>query len=123
GPASDCRAAATPMLARLTGPKGATDSGGHRRQPPGAAGRLIEALGAEEADALMEYLPRTAWSDLATRHDLDRVASDIRAEMAGLRADIAEKMSAQTRTFMTSQIVLVVAVIGSITGAVATLAH
>src|SRR5690242_2675354 len=107
--------------------------------------RLIEVLGEEVADVLMDHLPPTDWSDLATKKDFDAFAvatkkdldalavatkkdfevleARLRVEIAGVRTDLVEKMSSQTRTFMASQIVLVLAVIGSVTGAVATLAH
>ena len=69
--------------------------------------RLVEVLGAEDA----------------TRHDLEEMRAELHAEMLALRSDLGDKMSAQTRTLMTGMIAVVIAVIGSMSGAVATLAH
>lgn len=94
---------------------------------------LVRKLGADVADTLMDYLPPAGWSDLARRSDLDQLRTDmhamesridgrfaeIRAELAELRAWTSEKFASQTRWFMASQLVLVVAMIGSIT----TIAH
>jgi len=74
--------------------------------------QLVETIGADVADTLMDYLPPAGWSDLARRSDLDALESRLKAELA-------EKINSQTRWYMASQLVLVAAMIGSIT----TIAH
>jgi len=83
---------------------------------------LVKKLGASVADTLMDYLPHAGWSDLARRSDLDRLVVEMQAmesrletKIAELRADMNDKFASQTRWFMASQLVLVAAVIGSIT--------
>ena len=44
-------------------------------------GRLGETLGKEHAEVLMEYLPPVGWNDVARRHDIELLRSDLRAEM------------------------------------------
>jgi hypothetical protein len=73
---------------------------------------LVKKLGADVADTLMDYLPPAGWSDLARRSDLDAMESRLKAELA-------EKINGVTRWLVASQLVLVVAMIGSIT----TIAH
>ena len=73
---------------------------------------LVKKLGADVADTLMDYLPPVGWSDLARRSDLDTME-------ARLKAEIADRTNGVTRWIVASQLVLVVAMIGSIT----TIAH
>jgi hypothetical protein len=87
---------------------------------------LERAIGVEQAATLMEHLPPVGWADVATKRDLDHLAtattrdldqlgtvlrseiaalgSDLRIEMSGLRADvhsaITTSISLQTRTLM-----------------------
>jgi hypothetical protein len=70
--------------------------------------RLVNTLGAEVAETLMDYLPPAGWPELARRSDLD--AMELR-----LKAELSEKIASQTRWFMASQLVLVAATIGGIT--------
>ena len=56
--------------------------------------RLIEVLGEEEAETLMESLPPVVWTQLATKDDLAALEERLRAEMNGqfalLRGEFAE---------------------------------
>ncbi len=56
--------------------------------------RLIEVLGEEEAETLMESLPPVVWSQLATKDDLAALENRLRAEMKGefalLRGEFVE---------------------------------
>jgi hypothetical protein len=70
--------------------------------------RLVNTLGAEVAETLMDYLPPAGWSDLARRSDLEAMESR-------LNARLSDQLAGQTRWFMASQLVLVAATIGSIT--------
>ena len=84
---------------------------------------LVEKIGADVADSLMDFLPPAGWSEVATRTDLDHLGQTLRLEMQAMEARLETKMAdgfaKQTRWFMASQLVLVGALIGSIT----TIAH
>ena len=84
---------------------------------------LVEKIGADVADTLMDFLPPAGWSEVATRTDLDNAVQMLRLEMqimeSRLEANMADGFTKQTRWFMASQLVLVGAFIGSIT----TIAH
>jgi len=81
--------------------------------------QLAEKIGVEVADSLMDFLPPTGWSDVATRSDLDMLRLEMQAMESRLRTELHEGLAKQTRWFMASQLVLVGAFIGSIT----TIAH
>ena len=106
---------------------------------------LVDQLGADMADALMEHLPPSGWADVARQSDLDHLGTTLRLEMqamearlngrlesglsslnarvSGLEARLVDKMNTQLRTIMLGMVAMVIAVVGSMTGAVVTLAH
>ena len=68
--------------------------------------RLIEVLGEEEADTLMESLPPVVWRQLATKDDLALLEKSIRAEFA-------LQMARLTRTLVFTFIGISVAMLGA----------
>ena len=74
---------------------------------------MAPALGPDEANTLMEHLPPVGWADVATKDDLhhlesrletrlgsriDVLGSELRIEMANLRAELHSTM--RTNTFL-----------------------
>lgn len=47
-----------------------------------------EAMGPERAAIIMDLLPPVGWGDIATRTDLELLRTDVRAQIAELRAEI-----------------------------------
>jgi len=62
--------------------------------------RLEETLGPEAATTLMEHLPPVGWADVATKRDLDHLATAFTGELGGLRAELYKAMAEQTRTLV-----------------------
>ena len=59
--------------------------------------KLIETIGERAAESLMSYLPPVGWADVATKRDLDALATkldvtELRTEMAELRTELKVDM-------------------------------
>ena len=48
----------------------------------------MEALGPEQTDTLLGYLPPTGWADVATTRDLQALGGEIRGEISELRGEL-----------------------------------
>jgi hypothetical protein len=63
----------------------------------------------------------TPWADVATKHDLDSLSSqlrsELRAEIGQLRGEFHRDLAALTRTLMISMLTTVIAVAGLAFGA------
>ena len=91
-------------------------------------GRLDDVLGREEATTLMSLLPPVGWADVATKHDLDSIRIELRAEIGQLRGELRGEigqlrgefhrdLGVLTRTLMISMLTAVIAVAGLAFGA------
>ena len=49
---------------------------------------LEELMEPELANGIMDMLPPAGWADVATKRDLDHLATTLRSETDGLRADL-----------------------------------
>lgn len=62
--------------------------------------RLIEVLGREEAEQIMDSLPPVHWHDLATKDDINALEQRLRAENKEFQGAIALQLANQTRTMV-----------------------
>ena len=83
--------------------------------------RLGATLGPEHAEVLMEYLPPVGWNDVARRHDVELLRSemqvlrsDLQSEMSGLRVELHQQLSRQLVWLVGTILASVGAVLGLI---------
>ena len=96
--------------------------------------RLIEVLGEEEAETLMESLPPVVWQQIATKDDLAALEDSLMAEMntrfaevktefADQRAEVKTELARNTRTTVLSFVGIAVAMLGAMVGTMVALAQ
>lgn len=71
---------------------------------------LIKAIGADEAETLMEHLPPLGWGDVATKTDLALLNAELRLEMEKLRSEM-EKQRSEFKDAMHRQMVWMISTI------------
>jgi hypothetical protein len=54
---------------------------------------LVAALGEEVANVLMEHLPPSGWSEVATRSDMDHLGTTLRLEMRSMGSRLETKIA------------------------------
>jgi predicted nuclease with TOPRIM domain len=54
--------------------------------------RLVEVLGVDLADTMMEHLPPSGWGDVARRSDLDHLDRMLRLEMASMETRLIARI-------------------------------
>jgi len=92
-----------------------TEEGRHRLHTS-----LTEAIGADAANTLMEMLPPVGWADVATKRDLDHLAtgwraelvefrSDVRVQLADLRSELSDLRSELHSTLRTNNLTMITA--------------
>lgn len=113
---------------------------------------LVDKLGQEVADVLVDHLPPVGWADVATKADLqhlgemlnlkfDRELAEMRVEFAqlrgdfgqsreelgsqieGLRSELYQSLARQTRTLMITMVGGFATIAGAAFGALAALPH
>jgi hypothetical protein len=65
-----------------------TETGRHRLYET-----VKEAWGEDNATELMSYLPPVGWADVATKHDVQALGTELRSEMTTLRAELRLEMA------------------------------
>lgn len=85
---------------------------------------LANTIGPESAETLMEMLPPTGWADVATKRDVDDLASKTNAQFASLRDWLDAKFDAAVtqkdlRQTIFAVLAFNVALVGAVVGAVA----
>ncbi len=65
---------------------------------------LASILGERLAEVAMEAMPPIDYDQLATKADLDIQARELRAEMAGLRAEIKADLASNLRLMVAAQV-------------------
>ena len=61
---------------------------------------LIDQAGEQVAETMMAHLPPAGWGDVATKRDLDLLATTLRGEMHELRADVNDKLRGHLAVMM-----------------------
>ena len=57
-----------------------------------------ETMGEGPAETLLSLLPPVGWADVATKHDLEHLAT--KADLQSVRADVERSIREQTRTML-----------------------